>query len=122
MIEKWRKALDTGKLAGAVFTDLSKAFDCLPHDLFIAKLHAYGFDLNALNYIHTYLTGRKQRVKINSKYSDQTEIMYGVPQGSILGPLFFNIHIQYVTCSFKLTKVSFLIMRMIQRHIHIVII
>ena len=51
MLEKWRKALDNGKLAGALLTDLSKAFDCLNHNLMIAKLHAYGFDHSSLAYI-----------------------------------------------------------------------
>ena len=51
MLEKWHKALDSGKMAGALLTDLSKAFDCLNHELFIAKLEAYGFDLSSLAYI-----------------------------------------------------------------------
>ena len=69
MIEKARKILDKGGTFGALLTDLSKAFDCMTHDLLIAKLHALNFDMNALNLIFDYLTGRKQRVKTNSSFS-----------------------------------------------------
>ena len=63
MIEMWRKALDNKKIAGGILTDLSKAFDCLSHDLMIAKLEAYGFDKNALKFVYSYLKNRKQRTK-----------------------------------------------------------
>ena len=61
MFELWRKALDNKKVAGGVLTDLSKAFDCLNHNLHIAKMEAYGFDNSALSYIYNYLKDRKQR-------------------------------------------------------------
>ena len=91
MIEKWKKAVDNGNVFGALLTDLSKAFDCLPHDLIIAKLNSYGFNLTALNLIHNYLTKRKQRTKINQSYSSWEDILFGVPQGSTLGPILFII-------------------------------
>jgi len=93
MLEKWRYCLDNKGSCGVILTDLSKAFDCLIHDLLIAKLNAYGFDYNSLKLIHNYLTGRLQRVRINSSYSSWSEIIYGVPQGSIIGPLLFNIYL-----------------------------
>ena len=55
LIEDWKKHLDEGKFVGAILMDLSKAFDCVPHDLLIAKLHAYGFDMNALVFFYSYL-------------------------------------------------------------------
>ena len=76
---------------GALLTDLCKAFDCLDHELLIAKLNAYGFSLPALKLVHNYLSNRKQRTKVNRTYSSWLEIVFGIPQGSILGPLIFNI-------------------------------
>ena len=77
-----------------LFTYLSKA--CLNHELLIAKLNAYGFNLNALNLIQSYLTDRVQRARIQAKYSCWSDIITGVPQGSILGPLFFNIYLSVI--------------------------
>ena len=92
MSEKWKTSIDKGGYAGALLTDLSKAFDCISYDLLIAKLDAYGFGYNSLKFIHSYLNNRYQRVRINSTYSSWSEIKCGVPQGSILGPLLFNIY------------------------------
>ena len=92
MIE-WCKFLDIGGHAGALLTDLSKAFDCIDHELLIAKAHAYGFDNDALKFIYSYLKGRKKRTKINFSHSSLAEILFEVPQGSILGPLLFNAYI-----------------------------
>ena len=90
MLEKWKNAVDKGKCFGALLTDLSKAFDCLSHELLIAKLHAYSFDLLALKLIQSYSSNRKQRTKINARYSSWEEILLGVRQASILGPLSFR--------------------------------
>ena len=91
MIGKARKMLDKCGTFGALLTDLSKAFDCLTRDLLIAKLHALNFDMNGLNLIFDYLIGGKQRFKINSNFSSYLDIFQGVPQGSILEPLLFNL-------------------------------
>ena len=69
MVEKWCKALDEGGETGAVLTDLSKAFDCIDHNLLIAKLNVYGFEKQWINFIYSYLAKRKQRTKVDSVIS-----------------------------------------------------
>ena len=93
MIEKLRKIRDNKGVFAAVFTDLSKAFDCISYELLIAKLNAYGFDIKPLNFILVYFTNWKQEAKIVSNFSDFLNILFGVQQGSALCPLLFIIYI-----------------------------
>ena len=103
MKESWKRALDQNKYVGAVLTDLSKAFDCLNHQLLIAKLEAYGFGKQALNFIYNYLYNRNQRTKVKSKYSTWREIRSDVPQGSILG---LNIFLNDIFLFVENTKIT----------------
>ena len=93
LIEEWKKIVDSGGAFGALLTDLSKAFDCLLHELLIAKLDAYDIDKTSLKLIHSYFSNRERRVTVNDRYSSWSEILFGVPQGSILGLFLFNIFI-----------------------------
>ena len=81
--------------------DLSKAFDCVPHDLLIAKLHAYGLSFDTVTFLNSYLKDRKQNVRINNIFSAFQNILSGVPQGSILGPILFNIFFNDLFLSIK---------------------
>ena len=84
-------AIGNRKIFGALLTDQSKVFDCLSHDLLITKLNAYGFSITALRLVQSYLSNGKQRTKTNSNFSSWEEILFGIPEGFILGPLLLNI-------------------------------
>ena len=78
-------------MVGTILINLSKAFDCLPHELVLAKVHAYGVDIESLKLLQDCLSNRTQRVKLDSTFRSWLKILLVVPQGSILGPLLFNI-------------------------------
>ena len=93
MLELLKEPLDKGKYVGAIFTDLSKAFDTLNHNLLITKLQAHGFSGDHLYYIQSYLRNRLQRANVNSDFSLWKGIFARVQQGSMLCPIMFNIYI-----------------------------
>ena len=93
LLIKWRRCLDTSGLVGTILMDLSKAHDCLPNDLLIAKLEAYGLDITCFRLMYSYPNNCYQRVKIGPHRSAANKITIGAPQGSVLGLLLFNIFI-----------------------------
>ena len=88
-----KKPLDKDGLGGALLTDLSKAFDCIKHDLLIPELAAYGFDSHSLSFVFSCLNEREQRTKLHNSCSPYANIACGFPQESILAPLLLNINI-----------------------------
>ena len=101
IIEKWKRVLDVKMKVGAIFMNLSKAFGTLNHRLLLAKLKAYGLQPTALKQMENYLTGRFQRTNVNNSYSSWSEIIRGVPQGSTIGPLLFNIFLNILFYTHK---------------------
>ena len=82
-----------GKVTLIAFADFSKAFDTVDYSIVLRKLHAIGFSSSSLNWLLSYLTGSSQFVQINDKHSASVNIQFGVPQGSILGPVLFNLYV-----------------------------
>ena len=115
MIEKFKEAIDRGYEFGALLTDLSKAFDCINHPLLIAKLYNYGVSPLSINMIFSYLNNRTHRTKINECFSERSRIEHSVPQGSILGPLLFNIDL--IDLFYECEESNMLVMLMQLPHI-----
>ena len=105
LVEEWRQHHDENFVVGAMLTDLFKTFDCIAHDLLIAKRAAYGFSDTALRYVYSYLSNRTECVRIKITYSNYQNVIPGVPQISILGPIFFNLSI--IDLFFFVSNVSF---------------
>ena len=83
LLHSWQKELNNSGFIGTIIMDLSKAYDCLPHDLIIATFEAYGLSKNSLKLLLDYSEGQKQRVKIGSSYSFWSDLKRAVPQGSL---------------------------------------
>jgi hypothetical protein len=93
MTDKWLSALDSCQMVGVAFVDLRKAFDSVHHNILLGKLKTYGVLPEALTWFKSYLSNRSQVVNVKGNCSGEENILCGVPQGSILGPLLFVIFV-----------------------------
>ena len=101
---KWFQNIDIGQLNGVVFLDLKKAFDTVDHRILLHKLYLYGINAIAFNWFRSYLSNRKQYCQVNDHLSNPLEMICGIPQGSILGPLLFLIYVNDLPNCLKYTK------------------
>ena len=101
LTENIRKTIDKNEYAVRVFVDLQKAFNTVDHNILLSKLSHYGIRGVSLNWFRSYLSNRSQFVTINGKNSETEPMSYGVPQGSVLGPLLFLIYINDLNQSIK---------------------
>jgi len=93
ILDDWTEMLEDGGQVDVIYTDFEKAFDRVPHKRLISKLYSYNINEDIIKWIKAYLNNRMQRVKINNSYSNWAQVISGIPQGSILGPLLFIIYI-----------------------------
>ena len=105
LTEQWKEDLDKHNIIGTIDIDLSKAFHCLSHDLILEKLKFHGLSDHALSLTRSYLSSRYQRVKLSDAFSTWQEVSRGVPQGSILGPTFFNIFMNDLAYGIKQCRI-----------------
>ena len=106
MLEKWKKALNNRNYAEALLTDVSKSFDSINHGLLVSALEANRFSYSVLSLMSSYLSARKQRTKGNNSFSNWADIISKIPQGSILGPLLFNLYINDIFYFVKESNVT----------------
>ena len=90
---KFKKVFDDGLVTGMILIDLQKAFDTINHDILLKKLSIIGFSDHTIKWSHSYLSNRKFTVNLENSFSEVSRISFGVPQGSILGPLLFLIYV-----------------------------
>ena len=102
-----QKAMNRGEITVAVLADYSKAFDTVDYRILLSKLHNLNFSESVLCIIHSYVTERKQFVQVDDKLSANREVMYGVPHGSILGPILFNLYVQDMSNNTKSSCLQF---------------
>ena len=104
-MDAWTKLIEDGEDLDAVYLDFSKAFDTVPHERLLHKLSVYGIQDPLLSWIRSFVSGRKQRVVVGGEASDWSDVISGVPQGSVLGPTLFLLYINDMPSTVK-TSIS----------------